>query len=83
MRQIIQNLEKTKDCKKFAILCTVEQDKDNRNILEVVKRLLSQQIILKEDSSRILQRSVMHLIEIASKQKVWQTQQYKLRAKLN
>ncbi|PIK42967.1 hypothetical protein BSL78_20177 [Apostichopus japonicus] len=67
---IIEHMEKREDCKKFAILCTVEQQGDIQNILKVVKRLVSKAIFLKEDSSRILQRSVMQLIAIASKNKI-------------
>lgn len=55
---------------KFAILCLLEKTGDIEQIKETVTELCLETVILSNESSRLLQRSTLQLIDIACKLKV-------------
>ncbi|XP_071851087.1 uncharacterized protein [Apostichopus japonicus] len=65
-RNIIEYLKKRKDCDKFAILCILEQNGDIEEIRKTVTELCSKKVIIKKDDSKLLQRSTVQLLQIAS-----------------
>ncbi|XP_071851117.1 uncharacterized protein [Apostichopus japonicus] len=64
--KIIEHMKKKKDCDKFAILCILEQNGDIEEIRKTVTELCSQRVIIKNDDSKLLQRSTVQLLQIAS-----------------
>ncbi|XP_071851532.1 uncharacterized protein [Apostichopus japonicus] len=63
---IIEYLKKKKDCDKFAILCILEQNGDIEEIRKTVTELCSKRVIIHRDGSKLLQRSTVQLLQIAS-----------------
>ncbi|PIK43678.1 hypothetical protein BSL78_19470 [Apostichopus japonicus] len=63
---IIEYLKKKQDCDKFAILCILEQNRDIEEIRKVVTELSSTEVIISDDDSKLLQRSTVQLLHIAS-----------------
>ncbi|KAJ8047938.1 NLR family CARD domain-containing protein 4 [Holothuria leucospilota] len=68
--RIIKHLNRKKDTRVFAILCTLEQDFRNKDGLQTIKDLCSKDVIIREDNSLLLQRSIVQLLQIASSKKV-------------
>ncbi|XP_071851081.1 uncharacterized protein [Apostichopus japonicus] len=65
-RNIIEYLKKRADCDKFAILCILEQNGDIEDIRKTVTKLCSKEVIISYDDSKLLQRSTVQLLQIAS-----------------
>ncbi|XP_071851127.1 NLR family CARD domain-containing protein 4-like [Apostichopus japonicus] len=64
--KIIEYMKKKKDCDKFAILCILEQNGDIEEIRKTVKELCSNSVIINRDDIKLLQRSTVQLLQIAS-----------------
>ncbi|XP_071851128.1 uncharacterized protein [Apostichopus japonicus] len=64
--KIIEHLKKKKDCDKFAILCILEQNGDFEEIRKTVTELCAERVIINKDDSKLLQRSTVQLLQIAS-----------------
>lgn len=66
-RRIISYLRRTCD-KKFTVLCILEQEgTETVEIVDAVKSLCSKTLHFKENSERILQRSTLQVLQIASR----------------
>ncbi|XP_071821556.1 NLR family CARD domain-containing protein 4-like [Apostichopus japonicus] len=65
--RIIEYLKSRKDGDKFAILCILEQTGKVDGIKDTVRDLCSKQVKIKYDDSKLLQRSTIQLLEIASR----------------
>lgn len=72
--KIIQYLMCKRDTDKFATLCMLEQGGGLDNIIETVRVLCSRSVEIRHADSTLLQRSIIQLLEIASKNKItiWQ-----------
>ncbi|PIK42970.1 hypothetical protein BSL78_20180 [Apostichopus japonicus] len=66
-KNIIEYLQEQRRDNKFATLCILERDGKVDNILEIVAKLVSANIYMQERDSRVLQRSTIQVLEIASK----------------
>ncbi|PIK53624.1 hypothetical protein BSL78_09477 [Apostichopus japonicus] len=64
--KIIEHLKKKKDCDKFAILCILEQNGDVEEIRKTVTELCSKEVVISYDDNKLLQRSTVQLLQIAS-----------------
>ena len=64
--KIINYLKNRKDCDKFAILCILEQNEGEGDIEETISALCSRRLQIHENESKLLQRSTIQLLEIAS-----------------
>ncbi|KAJ8048274.1 NACHT, LRR and PYD domains-containing protein 14 [Holothuria leucospilota] len=64
--KIIKYVKGKPDGSKFAILCIMEQNGNTDIVLDNVKDLCSRKVILARDQSKLLQRSTIQLLEIAS-----------------
>ncbi|KAJ8019331.1 hypothetical protein HOLleu_42131 [Holothuria leucospilota] len=69
-RKIIEYLKRTKGGDKFAVLCILEQGGLVEDILDTVKSLCSRGIEFKKEDNKLLQRSTIQLLEIASSHKI-------------
>lgn len=69
-KNIIEYLQEQRRDNKFATLCILERDGKVDNILEIVAKLVSANIYMQERDSRVLQRSTIQVLEIASKHQV-------------
>ncbi|KAJ8050330.1 NLR family CARD domain-containing protein 4 [Holothuria leucospilota] len=69
-RKILKHLNSVKGGEQFAILCTLEQSGKFTDIKENVSQLCSEAIHLCRDDSRVLQRSTIQLMIIASRNEV-------------
>ncbi|XP_071843125.1 uncharacterized protein [Apostichopus japonicus] len=65
--RIIKYLQSLKDGDKFAILCLLETTDEIEKIKENVQELCVETVLLSKDSSKLLQRSTLQLIDIACK----------------
>ncbi|PIK54346.1 hypothetical protein BSL78_08754 [Apostichopus japonicus] len=65
-KKIIEYLKSKKDGDKFAILCILEQSGNVEGIVDTVKELCSERITISEEHSKLLQRSTIQLLQIAS-----------------
>ncbi|XP_071851093.1 uncharacterized protein [Apostichopus japonicus] len=65
-RNIIKYLKKRKGCDKFAILCILEQNGDIEEIRKTVTELCAEKVFIGRDDSKLLQRSTVQLLQIAS-----------------
>ncbi|PIK46890.1 hypothetical protein BSL78_16237 [Apostichopus japonicus] len=65
-RYIIEYLKKKRGCDKFAILCILEQNRDIEEIRKTVTELCSKRVFIGIDDSKLLQRSTVQLLQIAS-----------------
>ncbi|XP_071853557.1 uncharacterized protein [Apostichopus japonicus] len=63
---IIEYLKSKKGGDKFAILCILEQSGKFDGIMETVKDLCSETLPIREDDTKLLQRSTIQLLQIAS-----------------
>ncbi|XP_071851997.1 uncharacterized protein [Apostichopus japonicus] len=63
---IIKHLSETKEGRQFAILCTLEQEEKSDQFLQSVKDLVSSYIAIKPHDSKLLQRSTIQVLEVAS-----------------
>ncbi|XP_071855440.1 uncharacterized protein [Apostichopus japonicus] len=66
-KKIIEYLKSRKDGDKFAILCILEQTGEVDGIKATVKDLCSKRVVIRYDDSKLLQRSTIQLLEIASR----------------
>ncbi|PIK57878.1 hypothetical protein BSL78_05159 [Apostichopus japonicus] len=66
--KIIEYLKGRKDCDKFAILCILEQAGEiNDDIKKIVREICLNGVFLSNEESKLLQRSSIQLLDIASK----------------
>ncbi|XP_071851408.1 uncharacterized protein [Apostichopus japonicus] len=63
---IIEYLKSKKGGDKFAILCILEQSGKFDGIMETVKELCSKRLIISKNDTKLLQRSTIQLLQIAS-----------------
>ncbi|PIK43679.1 hypothetical protein BSL78_19471 [Apostichopus japonicus] len=64
--KIIEYLKKRNGCDKFAILCILEQNGDFEDIRKTVTKLCSREVFIAREDSKLLQRSTVQLLQIAS-----------------
>lgn len=64
--KIIECLKRLNGGEKFAILCILEQGGKVDDVLDTVKALCSERIVFRGDDNKLLQRSIVQLLEIAS-----------------
>ncbi|XP_071820847.1 uncharacterized protein [Apostichopus japonicus] len=64
---IIEYLKSRKDGDKFAILCILEQTGEEDGIKDTVRNLCSKEVKIRNEDSKLLQRSTFQLLEIASR----------------
>lgn len=67
---IIHYLKSTPDGDNFAILCVMEQSGNIESIAKNITEVCSDNFLVSKDNSRLVQRSTLQLIAIASKMKV-------------
>ncbi|PIK35678.1 hypothetical protein BSL78_27495, partial [Apostichopus japonicus] len=67
---IIKYLQRTDEGQKFAILCILEQEDNMQNLVEIVTKLVSNNVEIHQYDSRLLQRSTLQILEFASKKKI-------------
>ncbi|KAJ8049876.1 NLR family CARD domain-containing protein 4 [Holothuria leucospilota] len=63
--KIIEYMMSRKDSNKFAILCVLEQGLNQDYVLQSVKKLCSEKIVIDISDNLLLQKSTIHLLEIA------------------
>lgn len=69
--KIIQYLQRDYESKKFAILCMLEHDGQTQNFLQNVSELVSSgPTSINKDESKLLQRSTLQILDVASKNEV-------------
>ncbi|PIK40546.1 putative NLR family CARD domain-containing protein 4 [Apostichopus japonicus] len=74
-KKIIQYLQQKNESKKFAILCMLEQEDKTERFLNSVSSLVSSEVTyFNEDDSKLLQRSTLQILDIASKHQYTRTQ---------
>ncbi|XP_071855451.1 uncharacterized protein [Apostichopus japonicus] len=71
-KRIIEYLQSRKDGDKFAILCILEQTGEVDGIKDTVRDLCSENVDINNDDSKLLQRSTIQLLEIASRFDLYQ-----------
>ncbi|PIK62358.1 hypothetical protein BSL78_00676 [Apostichopus japonicus] len=71
-KKIIEYLKSKKDGT-FAILCIFEQSGNVEGIVDTVKELCSSQVIISKEHSKLLQRSTIQLLQIASSHELFST----------
>ncbi|PIK54579.1 hypothetical protein BSL78_08510 [Apostichopus japonicus] len=69
-KKIIEYLKSKKDGDKFAILCILEQSGNVEGIVDTVKELCSRRVKISKEHSKLLQRSTIQLLQIASSHEV-------------
>ncbi|XP_071852807.1 uncharacterized protein [Apostichopus japonicus] len=69
-RRIIKYLKSVEGGASFASLCLFEQPDNPEEVVESVKGLCSDGMIIRSSDSRLLQRSNIQLLEIASRKKI-------------
>lgn len=69
-RKIIKHLNSVKDGENFATLCILEQTGKFSDIAESVNALCSKEILLRYDDNRVLQRSIIQLMIVASRNEI-------------
>ncbi|KAJ8048891.1 NLR family CARD domain-containing protein 4 [Holothuria leucospilota] len=65
-KKIIQHIKSIEDGDKFAVLCTLEQTGKVDQIKETIQDLFTGDVIFSASDSKLLQRSTIQLLEIAS-----------------
>ncbi|XP_071851010.1 uncharacterized protein [Apostichopus japonicus] len=68
--RIIKYLKSVEGGASFASLCLFEQPDDPKEVVETVKGLCSDGMIIRSSDSRLLQRSSIQLLDIASRKKI-------------
>ncbi|XP_071850906.1 uncharacterized protein [Apostichopus japonicus] len=69
--KIIRYLQQKEDSTKFAILCMLEQDDKTERFLQSVSYLVStEETYINEDDSKLLQRSTIQILDVASKNQI-------------
>lgn len=68
--KIIQYLKRRRDGDEFAVLCILEQSGKVENIKDTVEELCKETIFISDEGTRLLQRSKLQLIDIASRVQV-------------
>ncbi|XP_071855433.1 NLR family CARD domain-containing protein 4-like isoform X4 [Apostichopus japonicus] len=66
-KRIIEYLKSREDGDKFAILCILEQTGEVDGIKDTVRDLCSDEVWIRNEDSKLLQRSTFQLLEIASR----------------
>lgn len=69
-KKIIQHIKSIEDGDKFAVLCTLEQTGKVDQIKETIQDLFTGDVIFSASDSKLLQRSTIQLLEIASANEV-------------
>ncbi|XP_071853430.1 uncharacterized protein [Apostichopus japonicus] len=69
-KKIIQYLKSKKDGDKFAILCILEQSGNFEGIVDTVKEICSSEVFISKQHSKLLQRSTIQLLQIASSHEI-------------
>ncbi|KAJ8021883.1 hypothetical protein HOLleu_39207 [Holothuria leucospilota] len=67
---IIKCLNRKRQTKSFAILCTLEKEGDVKSIAESLRNLFSTDVFIRKTDSQLQQRTIIQLLEIASKSMV-------------
>ncbi|PIK33929.1 hypothetical protein BSL78_29252, partial [Apostichopus japonicus] len=68
--KVIQYLQSKDDGKKFAVLCMLEQEEKTENFIKRVSDLVSSGVTtIGKDESKLLQRSTLQILGVASKHK--------------
>ncbi|XP_071852260.1 uncharacterized protein [Apostichopus japonicus] len=68
---IIQYLQNEIEGKKFAILCMLEQEDKTDRLIKIVSDLvLSSVMTISKDESKVMQRSTLQILDVASKKQV-------------
>ncbi|KAJ8023202.1 NLR family CARD domain-containing protein 4 [Holothuria leucospilota] len=65
--KIIDYLQKLEGGDKFAILCILEKTRDVKDIMEQVRQLCTEKLVVSGYDSLLLQRSYLQLLELAAK----------------
>ncbi|PIK53625.1 hypothetical protein BSL78_09478 [Apostichopus japonicus] len=69
--KVIQYLQSKDDGKKFAVLCMLEQEEKTENFIKRVSDLVSSGVTsIGSDESKLLQRSTLQILGVASKHKI-------------
>ncbi|PIK35493.1 hypothetical protein BSL78_27684 [Apostichopus japonicus] len=63
---IIKYLQKTKEGRQFAMLCMLEQEEKSDQFQQSVKDLVSSGILIRSCDAKLLQRSTIQVLEVAS-----------------
>ncbi|XP_071831556.1 uncharacterized protein [Apostichopus japonicus] len=63
---IIKHLQETEEGRQFAILCMLEQEENSDQFRQSVKDLVSRNISISWDDSKLLQSSTIQVLEVAS-----------------
>lgn len=69
-KEIISFLKSRKDCDKLVTMCIMERAGDVTEIKNIVQQLCSNAVYLTSGDSRLLQRSIINVLEIASEHEV-------------
>lgn len=68
--KIIKYLRTKTEHKKSAILCVLEQERETHELLESITELVSETVTINQKDTRLLQRSTIQILNVASKQEV-------------
>ncbi|XP_071820700.1 uncharacterized protein [Apostichopus japonicus] len=67
---IIKHLQKTEEGRQFSILCMLEQEEKSDQFQQSVKDLVSSDIIITSMEAKLLQRSTIQVLEVASAKQI-------------
>ncbi|XP_071820677.1 uncharacterized protein [Apostichopus japonicus] len=67
---IIKHLQKTEEGRQFAILCMLEQEEKSDQYQQSVKDLVSSNIFISSIDAKLLQRSTIQVLEVASAKQI-------------
>ncbi|XP_071843413.1 uncharacterized protein [Apostichopus japonicus] len=67
---IIKHLQETKEGRQFAILCMLEQEEKSDQFQQSVKDLVSSNIFIRSFDAKLLQRSTIQVLEVASARQI-------------
>ncbi|PIK36437.1 hypothetical protein BSL78_26735 [Apostichopus japonicus] len=67
---IVKHLQKTKEGRQFAILCMLEQEEKSDQFMQSVKKLVTSDISISKYDAKLLQRSTIQVLEVASAKQV-------------
>ncbi|WP_411026894.1 hypothetical protein, partial [Salmonella sp. s55044] len=68
--KIITYLKESNDGQKFAILCFLEQEGNTGHLLQTITDLVAARIVITNEDSKLLQRSTVQIMVLASKKKI-------------
>lgn len=69
-RHILSYVSEREDGERFKVLCFLEQTGDEENVLETITRICSSEVIFDGSDTKLLQRSTVQLLEMASSNNV-------------